>query len=199
AAAGAQAAREAKVGGRDLVIGIAASGRTPFVRGALEEARSLGARTALVTSNPAVATEGPHPAHNVCVLDTGPEVLSGSTRLKAGTATKMALNAITTAAFASVGKVYGNLMVDLMATNKKLEARSARIVQRLCTLDEAAAKVALQRAGGRLKEAVVMHELAVTIEQASAQLKEASGCLRRALANRENEEEAEPEGDAPQR
>jgi N-acetylmuramic acid 6-phosphate etherase len=167
---------------RDLVVAIAASGRTPFARAALEAARRAGARTAFFTCDPAVALEAPAPADVVVALDVGPEVLAGSTRLKSGTATKIALNALTTAAFAARGKVYGHLMVDLRATNRKLAARARRIVLRLgAARDEADAEAALAAAGGRVKEAVVMRRRAVGLEDARRLLEEAGGCLRRAL------------------
>ena len=178
----ARALAEAGAGPRDLVVAVAASGRTPFARAALACARGAGAATAFVTCDPAVAAERPAPADAVVALDVGPEVLTGSTRLKCGTATKIALNAITTAAFASLGKVYGNLMVDLRATNKKLEARARRIVVRLgAARDEADAAAALDAAGGRVKEAVVMRRRGVAREEAERLLAAAAGSLRRVL------------------
>ena len=175
------AIRAAEVRAADLVVGVAASGRTPFVRAALGEARARGARTALVSCDPATAEEAPAPADEVVILAVGPEVLTGSTRLKAGTATKMALNAITTAAFVARGKVYGNLMVDVRATNRKLEARARRIVRTLCggTEDEAAAAPAGAR--GEVKLAVVMRRLGVPLAEAERCLAAADGCLRRVI------------------
>lgn len=166
----------------DLVLAIAASGRTPFARAALAWARAAGIATAFVTCDPAVASECPAAADAVVALEVGPEVLAGSTRLKGGTATKIALNAITTAAFAACGKVYGNLMVDLRATNRKLEDRARRIVVRLgAARDAADAAAALAQAGGRVKEAVVMRRRGVGREEAERILLAAGGCLRRAL------------------
>ncbi|HVY62408.1 MAG TPA: N-acetylmuramic acid 6-phosphate etherase [Planctomycetota bacterium] len=171
----------AEVGEGDLVVGVAASGRTPFVRAALVEARARGAKTAFIACDPAVAAERPAPADAVAVLAVGPEVLTGSTRLKAGTATKMALNAITTAAFAANGKVYRNLMVDVRATNAKLEARARRIVRALCGgTDEDAAR-ALAAAGGEVKLAVAMTRLGVARAEAQRALDAAGGCLRRVI------------------
>lgn len=179
--AGAKAIEAEAVGPADLVVGIAASGRTPYVRGALHAARTAGATTGIVTSNPAVALETPPPADTIVVMDTGPEILTGSTRLKAGSAAKLVLNAVTTAAFASTGKVYQNLMVDLMATNAKLRGRTLRILSKLTGLENIAAAAAMAAAGGRLKEAVVMVRSGDTCEEASARLERLGGCLRRAL------------------
>lgn len=153
AAAGAQAIRRARVDRGDLVIGLSASGRTPFVHGALREARRRGARTALVTSNPGAAA----PVDLRVVLDTGPELLAGSTRLKAGTATKMALNAVSTAALMSLGKVYAGRMVDVRPTNRKLRARALEMVEELTGLSAAAARRLLADAGGSPKVALAMH------------------------------------------
>lgn len=172
----------AEVGPRDLVCGIAASGRTPYVRGALTEARRRSARTALITSNPEVAEEDPPPADTLVVLDTGPEVLCGSTRLRAGTAAKMALNQITTAAFSGLGKVYGALMVDLRATNAKLRRRATRIVCAIAGCEPAEAEAALAATSGRVKDAVVLRATpARSAADAAARLARADGWLRRAL------------------
>ena len=170
------------VGPADLLVAISASGRTPFVRAALEEAARRGARTALITCNPSVEAERRPPAEIVAVLDVGPELLAGSTRMKGGTATKMALNALTTAAFSALGKVYGNFMVDLRTCNAKLEGRARRIVQRLCGLaDEEEAARVLAAASGRVKEAVVMRRRGVGLAEAERLLCEARGSLRRAI------------------
>jgi N-acetylmuramic acid 6-phosphate etherase len=181
--ADAAAALEAEgVGPRDALVAIAASGRTPFVRAALEWARRRGVAAAFLTCDAAVADERPAPADVVVALEVGPEVLAGSTRLKAGTATKIALNAITTAAFASLGAVYRNLMVDLRATNRKLAGRARRIVRRLgAAADEADAARALEASGGRVKEAVVMRRRGVGLEEARRILEQARGRLRIAL------------------
>lgn len=163
----------------DFVIGIAASGRTPYVWGALEAARAAGARTGLLSASPPPA--GSSPVDVLLVLETGPEVLSGSTRLKAGTATKCALNALTTGAMARRGKVMGDLMVDVVATNAKLVARAQRILRSLTELDAAAAEATLAEAGGELKTAVVMGRLGLDPAAARGRLAAAGGHLRRAL------------------
>ena len=167
----------------DFVIGIAASGTTPYVRRALEHARSLGARTALVACSPP-------PAETVAVADivilpiTGPEVVTGSTRMKAGTATKLVLNTITSGAMIRLGKVFGNLMVDLRATNEKLRDRSERIVMEVCDVDRERAKVLLQEAGGVVKTAIVMHYTQTTRSDAESALTKAGGVIRKAIGRK---------------
>lgn len=139
---------------KDVVIGIAASGRTPFVLAALREAKRLGARTALLTFNPRVRLSKMDRPHLLLAVHTGPEVLTGSTRLKAGTATKIALNTISTLAMARLGKISGNLMIDLRATNAKLRARAMRIFQELSGVSWAEAEEMLHRHQWRLKPAL---------------------------------------------
>jgi len=150
----ARAARRAVVGARigekDLVVGISASGTTPYVLAALSEARRRGARTALLTSNPAARAPG---ALRV-VLDTGPELVAGSTRLKAGSAAKMALSLLSTAAMLRLGKVRDGRMIELVATNAKLRGRAVRIVMELGDLGERAAAAALKRAGWSVRAAL---------------------------------------------
>ena len=139
--AGALALDERRVKDRDVVIGITASGRTPFVLGALNRARSLGAKTILLTCNPHA------PAVNVDLainLSVGPELLTGSTRLKAGTATKVALNIISTGAMVGLGKVRGNLMIDLHTTSTKLRDRAVRVVAELIQCDYESARNLLE-------------------------------------------------------
>jgi N-acetylmuramic acid 6-phosphate etherase len=160
----------------DVVVGIAASGVTPFVRGALGEARRRGARTILVTCNPRVPRRA---ARVVIALAVGPEVLAGSTRLKAGTATKVTLNALTTATFARLGKVYGNRMVDLRPRSAKLRARACRLVVIVGKVSAPAAARLLRKAGGSAKLAIVMARLGVGANQATRMLRGASGSLRR--------------------
>jgi N-acetylmuramic acid 6-phosphate etherase len=150
AAGGASAVRRARVGPRDLLVGISASGTTPFVLGALAEGRRRGARTALLTANPDTRAR----AHLRVVLDTGPELLTGSTRLKAGTAAKMALGLVSTAAFARLGAVRGGRMVALRATNAKLRSRAVRTVAELARVTEAAARRALTAAEWRVDAAL---------------------------------------------
>lgn len=163
---GAKAVRERNVCGRDAVCGIAASSTTPFVHGALTEARRLGAGTVFVTCNPDL--EGPPPADVVIALATGPEVVAGSTRMKAGTATKMVLNMITTTAMIRTGKVFQNLMIDLTATCNKLDDRANRIVRVLTGLNAEAARELIGAAGGRVKTALVMHHRKLSREEAEA-------------------------------
>ena len=171
-----QIARRARAG--DVVVGIAASGVTPFVHGALREARRRAAATVLVTCNPDVS---PRSARIVVALAVGPEVLAGSTRLKAGTATKLALNTLTTGAFARLGKVYGNRMVDLRPRSAKLRARALSIVQEVGGVRAPEAARLLKAAGGNAKLAIAMARLALPAGEARRRLRVASGSLRRAL------------------
>ncbi len=164
----------------DFVVGIAASGTTPYVGRALEHARAVGARTALVACSPPPAAMAA--AADVVILPiTGPEAVTGSTRLKAGTATKLVLNAITTGAMVRLGKTYGNLMVDLQATNAKLADRSRRIVMEVCECDVEAAGDLLARAGGSVKTAIAMHELDADRAAAEAALAREGGVIRRVI------------------
>ena len=162
----------------DVVVGIAASGVTPFVRGALKEARRRGAATALVTCNPQVPASA---ARVVIALAVGPEVLTGSTRLKAGTATKLALNTLTTASFARLGKVYGNRMVDLRPRSAKLRARALRLVVLLGRVSPQEAEGLLKASGASAKVAIAMARLGVDAKEARRRLKAAAGSLRTAL------------------
>ena len=142
-----------EVGGGDVVIGLTASGRTPYVGGALERAREKGAVTALITSNP--DAELAQLADHLIAPDTGPEVLTGSTRLKAGTAQKLVLNAFSTTLMIRLGRTWSNLMVDVVATNAKLRGRVVRILQEATGADEATARAALEAADGELKPALL--------------------------------------------
>jgi len=164
----------------DFVVGIAASGTTPYVRVALEHAKSLGARTAIVACSPPPASTLAA-ADIAIVAVTGPEVVTGSTRLKAGTATKLILNMITTGAMIRLGKTFGNLMVDLRATNDKLTDRSQRIVAEVCNIDRDEARTLLADAGGRVKLAIVMHALGVSRDEAERRLDAAGGVIRRVV------------------
>jgi len=170
-----QRMRRVAVGPADVVCGVAASGVTPFVRAALEYARFRRAATIFVTCAP---SGGDMPADVVIALDTGPEVIAGSTRLKAGTATKVALNAISTTAFVLLGKTYAGLMVDVRPTNAKLWARAIRIVRSLSGLDEAAARKLIEKAGGRAKVALVMLHAGVSAPRARELLVTHKGSLR---------------------
>lgn len=162
----------------DVVVGIAASGVTAFAGSALKAARSLGARSILVTCNPTVPKSL---ADVVIAADSGPEVLSGSTRLKAGTATKMILNMLTTLAMVRLGKTYGNYMVDLQPRSAKLVARGKRLVRLLGGVDESAAARLFASSGGRVKTAILMARKKVSRKEAEKRLSSAGGFLGRAL------------------
>lgn len=166
----------------DVLVGISASGVTPFVRGALAGARSRRARTVLVTCAPRPGLA--KLADVVIAVETGPEVLTGSTRLKAGSATKTVLNAITTAAMVRLGKIYRNLMVDVQPGNAKLRDRARRIVSLAASVPEAAAGRLLTAAGGNAKTAIVMAVLGIPPSAARRRLGQAQGHVRRALASR---------------
>jgi N-acetylmuramic acid 6-phosphate etherase len=152
-AAGASAIDYRGVNQRDVVIGIAASGRTPFVWGALGAARRKGAKTVLICFNPHLKIPAAGRPDLVIAPDVGPEVLTGSTRLKAGTATKVILNTVTTLAMARLGKVAGNWMVDMNASNRKLRDRAVRIVQAVTGAGAMAAHAALEKSKWRVKTA----------------------------------------------
>jgi N-acetylmuramic acid 6-phosphate etherase len=175
---GSFAMDEHGVGPKDFVIGIAASGTTPYVRAALERAATLGALTGIVACSPP-------PADLVARVDVtmlpivGPEVVTGSTRMKAGTATKLVLNTITTGAMIRLGKTYGNLMVDLKATNNKLTDRSQRIVMEVCGVSREQATALLEGAGKSVKLAIVMQKRGVSKEKAEKLLAENGGVIRR--------------------
>ncbi|AQU78353.1 MULTISPECIES: N-acetylmuramic acid 6-phosphate etherase [Planococcus] len=163
----------------DTVVGIAASGRTPYVIGALQYAKQMGAGTVAVSCN--TQSEISEFADTAIEIETGAEVLTGSTRLKAGTAQKLVLNMISTAAMIGVGKVYGNLMVDVQATNAKLIERSKRIIMDATQVDYDAAEHFYEKADGHVKTAIVMSLLDCTKEQAIEKLEIAGGFVRKAL------------------
>ncbi|MDB5320735.1 MAG: putative glucokinase regulator [Phycisphaerales bacterium] len=168
-----------QVGPNDVVMGIAAGGTTPYVHGALRRAKELGAKTIFLSCVQVVPNE---PPVDVTLRPlVGPEVLTGSTRLKAGTATKLVLNTITTIAMVQLGKVYENLMVDLRASNIKLWDRGARIVATLTGLDRDHAMELLRAADGHVKLAVVMHKRHVSAGEARLFLDKAGGKLREAV------------------
>lgn len=177
---GVRAAEKARSG--DLVVGVSASSVTPFVRGALERARDRGARTVLVTASRSRDSQGLTDV--VVSLEVGPEVVAGSTRLKAATATKLALNQITTSALASAGKVFGPWMVDLRAGSAKLRDRALRIVGAACGLSSEDARRLLARARGEVRTAIVMGRSGVLYAEARSRLDRAGGDLRKALAGR---------------
>jgi N-acetylmuramic acid 6-phosphate etherase len=166
-----------RVGEKDVVVGIAASGTTPFVRAALSQAQTLGARTALVSM-----TEPSKLLRETCdvviVVPVGPEVVTGSTRMKSGTATKLVLNMLTTGAMIRLGKTWGNLMVDLRAWNDKLVDRSRRILMETAGLGRDESGAVLERAGGSVKLAIVMARRGVDREAAERLLEEHAGRLR---------------------
>ena len=173
---GAAAIDERRVGRKDFVLGIATSGTTPYVHGALHRARELGARTGFLLctypSEQMIAT------HDVVIAPlVGPEVITGSTRMKAGTATKMVLNTITTGAMVRMGKVFGNLMVDLQVTCQKLQDRGKRILMETTGMENADAEALLDRAGGHVKTALVMHGRGVGRTEARRLLDEAGGSV----------------------
>jgi N-acetylmuramic acid 6-phosphate etherase len=164
--------------GNDVLVGIAASGRTPYVLGAMEQARSLGALTIGLTCVPCSPIA--QAAELAITPETGPEVVTGSTRMKAGTATKLVLNMLSTGALVHLGYVYGNLMVNVQPTNVKLQDRAARIIAAITGLDTVKAAELLARAGS-VKVAVVMQQRGLSRADAEARLAAAHGGLREAL------------------
>ncbi len=180
--AGAQAMDQANVAGRDLVIGIAASGTTPYVRSALTRAQTVGAKTALVTCSapPKLLADT---CDVVILAEVGAEALTGSTRMKAGTATKLILNTITTGTMIRLGKVYGNLMVDLMAMSDKLRDRGERIVMECCGVDRDTARAAITAAEGSVKLALVMAAARIGREEAQRRLDAAAGSVRAVIGD----------------
>jgi N-acetylmuramic acid 6-phosphate etherase len=180
--AGMGAMDQAGVTAKDFVLGIAASGTTPFVRAALSRAQTIGAVTGLVSCSdpPRVLAE----TCDVLVLPkVGSEALTGSTRMKAGTATKLVLNTLSTAAMIRLGRAYGNLMVDLTALSDKLRDRGERIVMECCGVDRGAARRAIEAAGGSVKLAIVMAKRGVGKEDAERLLAGAEGFVRRAVGD----------------
>ncbi len=169
----------------DVVVGIASSGRTPYVIGGLNYARQVGAFAIGFACNAqSVLTEV---ADLMIAPVVGPEVITGSTRLKAGTATKMVLNMLTTGTMVRIGKTFGNLMVDLTATNEKLKDRSQRIVAELTGLSQEAAAVLLAACDGQVKTAIVAQKLTVSPQVARRVLADAGGHLRRAISGTAND------------
>lgn len=177
---GAADLKQVDVSANDVVLLIAASGFTPYVLGALQAARAAGALTIGFANNPdaPVAKD----AEIGITLDTGPEVISGSTRLKAGTSQKIALNTFSSALMVRLHKVYGNLMVDLKATNAKLVRRAIRLTVFATGADEAAAQAVLEQCGYHVKTAVVALIKQTSVEQAQALLEAAHGSVREAIA-----------------
>lgn len=176
---GAAAIEDREVAPPDVVTGIAAGSTTPYVIGALREAKRRGATTIFLTCVPPEATPLADEVDLVIAPPVGPEAIAGSTRLKAGTATKLVLNAITTGAMVRLGKTFGNLMVDLRVHSAKLEERGLRILRELLDIDGEEAADLLDRAEGRVKAALVMGRTGVDREEAERRLAEVDGVLRR--------------------
>ena len=164
---------------RDFVVGIAASGRTPYVLGGLEYAKSVGCRTAAIACNPGSAVG--QAADLAIEVEVGPEVLTGSTRLKSGTAQKMILNMISTASMVRIGKAYQNLMVDVMQTNEKLHVRAENIVIDATGVERQEARRAIDAAGGSVKCAITMLLAGCGAEEAARRLEQAHGHVRAAI------------------
>jgi len=177
---GELAIRENGVTSKDTVVGIAAGGTTPFVHGALITAKSIGSSTVFLCCNP---DTGPPEEVDVIIRPiTGPEVITGSTRMKAGTATKIVLNTLTTVSMIKIGKVYENLMVDLQVRNEKLKDRAGRIIISITELDRDSANELLNKARGSVKTAIVMHKLQIDYEEARKRLDECDGFVRRVIS-----------------
>ena len=163
---------------KDIVVGIAASGRTPYVLGAMAYAHEIGAKTVALTCNKASAM---NEAADISIgVETGPEVITGSTRMKCGTADKMVLNMLSTGAMIRLGKVYGNLMVDVMPTNEKLVRRAISIVSTAAGVDEELARQTLEQCGFSVKTAIVMLVRGLGVEEAEKRLGESGGVVARA-------------------
>lgn len=180
--AGMAAMDTARVTPADVVVGIAASGTTPYVRAALSRAQTIGAKTVIVSCSPP-----PRLLLETCdvaiVPLVGPEALTGSTRMKAGTATKLVLNTISTGAMVRSGRAYGNLMVDLIAMSDKLKDRGERILMEACGLERERARQAIEAAGGSVKLAIVMVKTGVEKAKAAERLAVAGGLVRRAVGD----------------
>ena len=176
---GARAIRRRRPGGKDVVIGVSASGMTQFVRGALTFARAAGSKIIFVTCDP--RTELQTFVDLIIAPAVGPEVIAGSTRLKAGTATKLVLNTLTTAAMVRIGKTYGNLMVDVQAGSDKLRARARRIVTIVTGLNPGDADKLLRRAHWNTKAAIIMHKGRLPYAKAMARLRKAHDSVREAI------------------
>lgn len=173
-------AQEASVvGPQDVVVGVTASGRTPYVAGALAAARATGALTVLITANPQAELAGQ--VEHLLAVDTGPEVITGSTRLKAGTAQKLVLNSFSTAVMVRLGRTWSNLMVDMVATNAKLRGRVIRILREASGADEVAARKALELASGELKPALLSLLAGVDPDTARGALELHQGSVAEAL------------------
>ena len=178
---GEQAVKDNGITAKDTVVGIATGGTTPFVHGALVQAKRIGATTIFLCCNPDT-----DPAEEVDVIIrpiTGPEVITGSTRMKAGTATKLVLNTLTTSSMIKTGKVYENLMVDLQVKNEKLKDRAERIIMTITELDRDTACKLLTKAKGNVKIAIVMHKMQIDYEDAKKKLDKCEGFVRKVLSD----------------
>jgi N-acetylmuramic acid 6-phosphate etherase len=181
---GAQAMVERGITARDVVVGITAGGTTPYVQGALQAAQGLGAKTIFMACVP--EAQVPFTADVNIRLLTGPEILAGSTRLKAGTATKMALNILSTGVMVQLGKVYGNRMVDVAVTNRKLEDRALRMIADLTQVSREQAQSLLAKGKHRVKLALLMHWARLDCDASQQLLDQSQGNLRQALAQATN-------------
>jgi N-acetylmuramic acid 6-phosphate etherase len=177
---GANDVTKVRVNSNDVVCGVAASKRTPYVIGAVKKAKELGATTIFVTCIPHENFDVPSVDIPICA-HVGPEVVMGSTRMKSGTAQKLVLNMITTASMIRLGKVYENMMIDLQMTNKKLVERSKRVVMQVTDVDYDTAEKNLEEAGGHVKTALVMILANVNADEAKERLKKADGFVRYAI------------------
>ncbi len=178
---GEQAMVDMNITDKDVVCGIAASRRTPYVVAAIKKAKELGAKTLYVTTNP--RAEFDLDVDVAICPEVGPEVLAGSTRMKSGTAQKLVLNMITTTSMVRLGKIYENMMVDLQMNSQKLEERAKRVVMTVTGLEYEEAMKYLEQAGGHVKTALVMILADVDADEARARLKQANGFVREALKN----------------
>jgi N-acetylmuramic acid 6-phosphate etherase len=180
--AGAAALEEKNLNANDIVCGIAASGRTPFVRGALQKARQTGAGSILITTNSRESLSKSGISADIIIApQTGPEIIAGSTRMKSGTAQKMVLNMLTTASMICLGKTYGNVMVDLQLTNAKLHQRAHKILMELTGAEYQQAGMALEQAQGHVKTALLILLAGITADQARNALEKSGGFVRQAL------------------
>lgn len=184
---GAQVVCECQLTSQDVLVGIASSGRTPYVLGALKEAHTIGVKTIFFSCVPPAPELNEFVDHFITPI-VGPEIITGSTRLKAGTATKLVLNMLTTVSMVKLGKVYNNLMVDVHASNTKLIERSIRIVQTVTGVDADSAKTTLKQADGSAKVAIVMLTKGVNRSDSVALLEKHRGFLRPILADGNNQQ-----------
>ncbi len=182
---GAKDVIKAKVKSKDVVCGIAASRRTPYVIGAVKKAKELGAKTIFITCNPRDEFNIKEADIAICPY-VGPEVIMGSTRMKSGTAQKLVLNMLTTASMIRLGKIYENMMIDLQMTNKKLVERSKRIVMTITGVSYEKAADILKKANGHVKTALVMIKANVSATEARTRLKKADGFVRKAIELNQN-------------